>query len=325
MARVGGCLFVSGASGSNFEHYEPSIKFLYLAYVIFMAVIVCTFESCMIARRVSLLEPGKDNFFEKLFISLHLIDAVKVLTNFFCLSAGTSELVNVLRALKKLEFSIGFQSQDNIRSRAYRYGRIVGFGVPMTMCGLCRVFVMAKLTADLPAVMAWTLRTLSGIFIMYYLVIGSMVLFLERYLCVVLSNYLSYQVGAAKEIVRRAVRDGEAQRLAFDVDRIRLSYVATAKIVSQVDSWLRYALVVVFMCSTFVVCMIVYAIFAGDPPSSMVLGTAFYAMFTYLAIVDVALSASDIKTQGRKLKSVLQSASTTEVPARIARQVRRLF
>ncbi|XP_077548790.1 uncharacterized protein LOC144162193 [Haemaphysalis longicornis] len=169
--------------------------------------------------------------------------------------------------------------------------------------------------------MAWTLRTLSGIFIMYYLVIGSMVLFLERYLCVVLSNYLSYQVGAAKDIVRRAVRDGEAQRLAFDVDRIRFSYVATAKIVSQVDSWLRYALVVVFMCSTFVVCMIVYAIFAGNPPSSMVLGTAFYAMFTYLAIVDVALSASDIKTQGRKLKSVLQSASTTEVPARIARQM----
>ncbi|XP_049274586.1 uncharacterized protein LOC125759617 [Rhipicephalus sanguineus] len=96
---------------------------------------------------------------------------------------------------------------------------------------------------------------------------------------------------------------------------------SVARIVRRVDEWLRCAVLVNFVISALVVCIMAYAAVSTHISAHKLLATAAYSTLTCLLIADASLSAGDIKAQALKLKSVLDSASLIGLPSTVTCQV----
>ncbi|KAK8782814.1 hypothetical protein V5799_015843 [Amblyomma americanum] len=263
------------------------------------------------------------DFFEKLYISLHLIMRVKILTNFLFFIAGTRTFVEALRALKRLERSIGFTYQDK-RGHFWfrRHLRGILFVTVLTVCAWQRGVTVTDVTRDLPPTMTLLLKVLSMVFSLYYGFITAMAAIIEKYFCVVLAHYVKFLVARTKgQLLKLPAFVHHTEDVANAVDRLRANYHDVTMIVRDVDNWLRYAVVINFLCSALIGCVVAYAAFDSQASREKFSLTALYAALTFMVMVDASLSTGDLKTEARNLKELLESASLLRLPPRLSCQV----
>ncbi|KAK8781668.1 hypothetical protein V5799_016989 [Amblyomma americanum] len=319
VARVFGCFFVSRAWDGSFDDYEADFSIYYAAYVVVVTVAMITYEAFMGIQHYLLLT-NFSSFFETLYSLLHLIVAVKVMVNFLVLNFNTPTIVAALRAVKRMELSINFRFQDDECFWIKRRLSVVLFTVLLLALSLCRGFAIAEGTRNLQGTVAFFLTALSIVFTVCYGVIGALVLLHEKYFCVVLSRFVEFQAESTKKALCSPHSSERAKDVTGEIQRLRSSFAVVTDIVRQVDKSLRFAVVVHFLCSAIAVCIVVYALFAAETSRGKLFFTVLYAIFTSVLIVDVSLSASEIRAEAANLKAVLESASLVSLPSRVRAQ-----
>ncbi|XP_075727149.1 uncharacterized protein LOC142768805 [Rhipicephalus microplus] len=199
----------------------------------------------------------------------------------------------------------------------------IAFAGVVLLFGFTRSLAVYEVVKETPA--PQVLAATSGVFSLYYGVIESMVVIIERYFCVVLSHYVRFQVDRTRELLCDSGSDLQHQRstrhLAIAVDRLRASMASVVKIVRKVDEWLRCAVVVNFVISAIVMCIMAYAVVSRHTTTHKLLATTAYSILACLSIAYASLSAGDIKEQALKLKAVLDSASVIDLPPTVTYQV----
>ncbi|XP_070383253.1 uncharacterized protein [Dermacentor albipictus] len=324
IARACGCFFVPNAwRGVAFDRCEVDFSSWYSAYVAVTVIVAVTGEVYLFVRQVSGPAAYIEDFFEKLYFAMHILVAVKILTNLSFFVAGNRTFVEALRDVKRLERSIGFRfPEEGSWARLRRRLRLVLFAVVVLCFGLSRAFTVVDVARDMAA--PWFLPLATGAFSLLYGVVELMVVITERYFCVVLSRYVQFQVGRAHELLGGSGMFSTLQTtrdLVGAVDRLRASMAAVARIVRKVDDWLRFAVLVNFLISALSACVVAYAVVSTHISTEKLLCTAAYATLTCLSIADASLSAGDVKEQALKLKAVLDSVSVLNLPPRVTCQV----
>ncbi|KAL1425265.1 hypothetical protein MTO96_019413 [Rhipicephalus appendiculatus] len=313
IARFFCCFFVPNAWRSvAFERSEVVFCSWYSAYVAVIAISAIMLEGYLFSLRVFGRAANAYDFFEKLYITLQVLVGVKVLNNLGFIVFGNRVFVEALRDLKRLERSIGFRFREESSTFWWkRHLQLLTFAAVVLFFGFTRALAVYEVVKETPA--PQVLAAMSGAFSLYYGVIESMVVIVERYFCVVLSRYVQFQVDRTRELLCDSGSALQHQRstrhLATAVDRLRASMASVAKIVRKVDEWLRCAVVVNFVISALVVCIMAYAVVSKHTSAQKLLATTAYSTLTCLSIAYASLSAGDIKEQALKLKAVLDSAS----------------
>ncbi|KAL1430849.1 hypothetical protein MTO96_014709 [Rhipicephalus appendiculatus] len=302
VARACLCFFASGSWHGNFQDYEVSFGSWYAVYVTLTATAMLVFEGFLIVRRFySATLPGESSIFETLYTMLRLIVAVKVLVTFFIITLSTDTMIQALRAIKRLELSIGFHVRGEEGNGYFwfrRRARVAVYATLLLALAACRGVAVLEETRDMSNREAFLLSAISVIFSVYYGVIGTMAIRLEKYMCVVLSCYLKFQVDDTQHILFSARVTGETRHVVRAIERLRTSLAAVTTIVRKTDKRLRLAVVVNFLGSSIAACVVVHAAFDTRTTSAKLIFTALYAVFTTVAVVDASLTAGDIRTQG---------------------------